>query len=121
MGGIGVAQAARESGLTRETIVYLDRRGLLEVQKVNGARRFTEAQVRQFKEIANLRLMGLGLEDAVTVATRNGSGADLVRLCLIARAKAQEIDRTLQAWVWLCSLIVEQLPTAQLLPDEAMS
>jgi len=118
---VGVAQAAKESGLSRETIVYLDRRGLMEVEKVAGARRFSGAQVRQFKEIAQLRLMGLGLEEAVQVAVRNGSAADLVRLCLVARAKAEEIDRTLQAWVWLCSLIVERLPAAQTAADETSS
>lgn len=106
--GIGIGDAARRSGFTREQIVYIDECAYLgEVRRVRETRRFSEEQVSLLERMSALRRLGIRLEDAAALAGARGStlSGDVERLLAIASAKAGEIEQGLRAWIYLCSLI----------------
>ena len=112
MDGLGIGEAVRRSGLTREQIVYLDERGLLGVvARHREARRFAEEQVLWLERYGTLRRMGLSGEHAVALATAQSARGveELVQLCAVVDAKAREIQRTVAAWVYVCSLITDSV------------
>jgi DNA-binding transcriptional MerR regulator len=106
--GVGIGEAAHRSGLKTKQIVYIDERGYLgPVARERNLRAFSELQVRRLERIAALRLMGLRLDEAGPLAAEDGvpSPADLARLCVVAAAKASEIERDIQAWTYVFSRI----------------
>jgi DNA-binding transcriptional MerR regulator len=112
MNGLGIGEAVRRSGLTREQIVYLDERNLLGVvARRHEARRFSEEQVLWLERYSTLRQMGLGGDHAVALATAQSARGveELIQLCAVVDAKAREIQRTVAAWVYVCSLITDSV------------
>jgi DNA-binding transcriptional MerR regulator len=61
-----IAAAAAQAGLPESTLRYWERIGLLEPVARNGSsghRRYSEQEVTQLESLANLRAVGLSLED----------------------------------------------------------
>jgi DNA-binding transcriptional MerR regulator len=107
--GIGIVKAAKRTGLTREQIVYIERRGYLGAvaRDPDGTRRFSEAQLCKLEKIGACRTAGLRLDEASAIASTGfrPSHDELVRLYKIAARKAGAIRRELEAWEYVFSLI----------------
>ncbi|MCE9848961.1 MerR family transcriptional regulator [Aeromonas allosaccharophila] len=66
-----ITRLARELGLSRTTLLYYERLGLLlpALRGENGYRRYGEAELERGRQIASFRTMGLPLEEIGTLLT----------------------------------------------------
>ncbi|MDQ2935309.1 MAG: MerR family transcriptional regulator [Chloroflexota bacterium] len=102
----------KRTGLTREQIYYIEERGHLgEVARNGHGRRYTEPQIAKLERIAACRLLGLRLDEAAPIAGAelHVSPASLDRLRVIAMAKAEQIERDVQAWTYVVSVILSMI------------
>jgi DNA-binding transcriptional MerR regulator len=105
---ISIGEAARRSGLKRDQIIYIERRGYLgAVLRRRDARLFTEAQVTKLQRIAALRSMGLGLAEAAPMfgGLDGHSRAEREQLWSLAVDKAAQIERDLAAWIYVLAML----------------
>lgn len=108
MSEVSIAEAARRSGLTRDQIIYIERQGYLgAVVRRRSTRYFTEAQVRTLARVAALRRIGMRLPEAAPLlGDRIGASVeDRQRLWVLAQQKAIQLQRDLDAWTYVTSLL----------------
>jgi DNA-binding transcriptional MerR regulator len=108
MESAGISKVAQRSGLTREQIVYIERRGYLGlVTRERGFRRFSEAQVVKLLRIASCRALGLRLDEATAIAGTGAplTAAELTRLYGIVATKVSLIRREVEAWEYVFGLL----------------
>jgi DNA-binding transcriptional MerR regulator len=98
----------KRTGFTREQIYYIEERGYLgEVARNSHGRRYTEPQVSKLERMAACRLLGLRLDEAGPIASAEHSGSQeqVIRLRMLALAKAEQIERDVHAWIYIISII----------------
>jgi DNA-binding transcriptional MerR regulator len=83
-----------------------------DVARVDGERRFSEAQIELLRQISGLVALGFLLPDAVRLAREQRgtpSEVDLQRLATVARASAAQLQRSLHGWLLVLELIGNRL------------
>lgn len=122
---LGMAEACRESGLTRHQVYYLERKGFLgEIRRdgrTNGGknRRFSPEQRAVLRRYQPLRASGIDVDVAAAIAAEGISGIRSVpteRLYRLAAQSARDVEAKLRSGLILQEVLLSRLATLNAKP-----
>lgn len=95
--GIGIAEAARASGLTAHTLRYYERIGLIvpPPRDASGQRRYTEGDIGWLETLTKLRATGMPIATMLRYAelVRRGEHTHAARMGLLEEHRAEVVAR----------------------------
>jgi DNA-binding transcriptional MerR regulator len=95
--GLTIADAARTSGVSADTLRYYERAGLIAsvVRSESGHRRYSDDDLRWIETLQCLRRTGMPIRDIRRYAelVREGEGNEQERLTLLREHRAAVLDR----------------------------
>jgi MerR family transcriptional regulator, thiopeptide resistance regulator len=114
-----VGQLAKRCGLSRATLLYYEREGLLRpsVRAANGYRYYGDAEVERIRRIAGYRSYGVSIADIRDLLGRESSGATEQ----VLRKRFGQLDREIATLRQQQSALVAILERADLRPQQAMT
>jgi DNA-binding transcriptional MerR regulator len=104
-----IGKAARESGLTPDTVRYYERLRLIErPRRSNGGYRlYNERALERLRFIRHARSLGFSLDEVGALFVQHSSGAKCVKVRELLESKIVEIDRRVVALTQFRTSLVE--------------